>query len=134
MARSQPVRFPVKMARAMPPKRQNAPPASPAPSAPRVVKKSLYGWRWQHYRLAQLRAEPLCRFCLALGRPVPASVVDHIERHDGTHADPRFWNPANFQSLCKPCHDSVKQQLDRRGAARGFDADGLPLYPDPNRR
>jgi 5-methylcytosine-specific restriction protein A len=72
--------------------------------------------------------------CLAEGRPVPATVVDHIERHDGTHADPRFWDMRNLQSLCKPHHDSVKQQLDRKGFARGYDAQGLPLYPDARRR
>jgi 5-methylcytosine-specific restriction enzyme A len=104
------------------------------PARPYVVKKSLYGSRWQHYRLAQLRAEPLCRLCLeTTGRPVPATVVDHIERHDGTHADPRFWDPNNFQSLCKPCHDAVKQALDRSGFARGYDARGLPLYPGSRR-
>jgi 5-methylcytosine-specific restriction protein A len=98
-------------------------------SKPKPKTKSLYGSRWQPYRLAQLRAEPLCRFCLQRGRLTPATVVDHIERHDGTWRDPRFWNPANFQSLCKSCHDGVKQALDRSGRARGYDANGLPLYP-----
>lgn len=96
-------------------------------------KRSLYGSRWRRYRLAQLQAEPLCRFCLDRGLLVPATVVDHIERHDGTHSDPRFWDSGNFQSLCKRCHDSVKQAIDRTGRARGFDAQGLPLYPDPRR-
>jgi hypothetical protein len=114
----------------MAPKSQNAPAASPARPGPGVAKKSLYGRRWRRYRIAQLQAEPLCAFCLELGRLVPATVVDHVRRHDGSHADPLFWDPGNFQSLCKPCHDGVKQGIDRSGWARGFDARGLPLYPD----
>jgi 5-methylcytosine-specific restriction endonuclease McrA len=94
--------------------------------------KSLYGGRWRRYRLAQLQRNPLCRFCYDRGLIVPATVVDHIVRHAG-HADPLFWNTANLQSLCKPCHDSVKQQIDRHGWARGYDEQGLPLYPDPQR-
>lgn len=94
--------------------------------------KSLYGRRWRKYRLAQLRANPLCRFCLDRGLIVPATVVDHIQRHAG-HGDPLFWNTDNHQSLCKRCHDSVKRQLDRKGWARGYDEQGLPLYPDARR-
>jgi 5-methylcytosine-specific restriction protein A len=92
--------------------------------------KALYGGRWRVYRLAHLRAEPLCRMCLAIGMITPAKVVDHIERHHG-HADPQFWNPDNFQSLCTYCHDSIKRQIDRKGWARGYDDKGMPLYPDP---
>jgi 5-methylcytosine-specific restriction endonuclease McrA len=66
--------------------------------------------------------------CLPLGRLTPATVVDHIRRHTG-HADPLFWDTGNFQSLCKSCHDAVKQALDRTGRARGYDIRGLPLYP-----
>jgi 5-methylcytosine-specific restriction enzyme A len=106
----------------------NASAAFPGRSGAGVAKKSLYGRRWRRYRLAQLQAFPLCAFCLELGRLTPATVVDHKRRHAG-HADPLFWDRANFQSLCKPCHDAVKQALDRTGRARGYDENGLPLYP-----
>lgn len=34
-------------------------------------------------------------------------VCDHIKPHRG---DERlFWDRANLQTLCKPCHDSLKQ-------------------------
>jgi 5-methylcytosine-specific restriction enzyme A len=89
-------------------------------------RPSLYGRRWRKHRIAHLRAHPLCVMCLP--RPVAATVVDHIKRHAG-HGDPLFWDPGNWQSLCKPCHDSVKQQQDRKGFARGHDELGLPLYP-----
>jgi hypothetical protein len=39
-----------------------------------------------------------------------------------------------LQSLCKECHDSVKQSLEKGGAGhiRGCDLDGYPLDPrDP---
>ena len=94
--------------------------------------KSLYGWRWQRYRMAQLRSNPLCQFCYDRGLIVPAVVVDHIVRHQG-HTDPLFWDTSNHQSLCKRCHDSIKQQLDRKGWARGHDEQGLPLNGDPQR-
>ena len=80
--------------------------------------KSLYGWRWQRYRMAQLQANPLCRFCFERGLIVPAVVVDHVVRHQG-HDDPLFWDTANLQSLCKRCHDSIKEQLDARVGQEG---------------
>jgi hypothetical protein len=109
-------------------KSQNALAASPGRPGHSVAKKSLYGRRWRRYRLAQLQRHPLCAMCERLGRLIPATVVDHIRRHRG-HADPLFWDRENFQSLCKPCHDAVKQALDRSGRARGYDVRGLPLYP-----
>ncbi|MNJ57885.1 hypothetical protein D3C77_534950 [compost metagenome] len=41
-----------------------------------------------------------------------------------------FWDPDNWQSLCKFCHDSVKQRLERSGRVPGCSSAGLPL--DPN--
>lgn len=74
-------------------------PLQPKPSA------GLYGYRWQRARERYLRAFPLCRQCDADGNgPTAATVVDHIEPHRG---DTRlFWLTANWQSLCKPCHDA----------------------------
>ena len=46
---------------------------------------------------------PLCAFCQAEGKVVPATVVDHIIPHRG---DQRlFWDQTNWESLCKGCHD-----------------------------
>lgn len=58
-------------------------------------------WR-EHIRPAQLAREPLCRFCLALGRFTEADEVDHIERPFGDRRLQR--DPNNFQSLCGSCH------------------------------
>ena len=47
--------------------------------------------------------DPLCAFCQAEGKLVPATVVDHIIQHRG---DQRlFWDQSNWESLCKECHD-----------------------------
>lgn len=83
----------------------------------------LYNFAWQKRRARQLEDEPLCVFCLAMGRVVPATVADHIVPHRG---DPeRFEGP--LQSLCAPCHSSRKQQIERTGTFRGCDEHGLPL-------
>jgi 5-methylcytosine-specific restriction enzyme A len=62
-----------------------------------------YGPRWRRARAAFLARHPLCAACRAKGRVVPATVVDHLVPHRGNPE--RFWNEANWQGLCKPCHD-----------------------------
>ena len=62
-----------------------------------------YGSRWQKAREAYLGRHPLCAQCRALGRIVPATVVDHIVPHKGD--DRLFWDSGNWESLCKRCHD-----------------------------
>jgi len=83
---------------------------------------------WRHLRERQLRLAPLCAYCAAAGRVVPAEVADHIQPHRGDRS--KFFDPQNLQSLCKSCHDSVKQAAEKRdGIARGSDLAGLPLDP-----
>lgn len=74
--------------------------------------------RWRRIRRAQLRAEPLCRFCLDNGRVTQATIADHVVSHGGD------WNQfltGKLQSLCKPCHDGFKKlgdgipQIDEHG-------------------
>lgn len=60
-----------------------------------------YGHRWQRARLSYLNAHPLCVTCRPL--TVGATVVDHVVPHRGD--DELFWDEANWQPLCKPCHD-----------------------------
>lgn len=82
---------------------------------------------WRHLRLAQLRAEPLCRMCKALGQLVPATVADHVKPHRGDLE--LFRDPDNLQSLCARCHSSHKQAQENHadGLVRGAGVDGLPL-------
>jgi 5-methylcytosine-specific restriction enzyme A len=57
----------------------------------------------------------------------PATVVDHVIPHNG---DPGgFWG-GTLQSLCAPCHDDRKKQIEWRGYASDVGVDGWPT--DPN--
>ena len=67
-----------------------------------------YDYKWQKARERFLFDNPLCVYCQREGRVTAASVVDHITPHHGDQA--LFWCQANWQPLCKPCHDSVKQR------------------------
>jgi 5-methylcytosine-specific restriction protein A len=91
----------------------------------RVLYKSA---QWQRMRGYQLSQEPLCRFCAKQGRVEPASVVDHIKPHRGDRK--LFFDGFNLQSLCKPCHDSIKQAEEHRGYSNEIGLDGRPV--DPN--
>ena len=62
-----------------------------------------YNRRWQKVSKQYLTIHPLCENCLKNGKYTKATVVDHIKPHRG---DPElFWDPKNWQALCKPCHD-----------------------------
>ncbi len=100
-----------------------------------------YGYRWQLARDAYLRSHPLCSMCSTPERPVPAAVVDHKTaprlKDAKTSGDAKqieaawklFWSPANWQPLCKFCHDSTKQRLEKSGRVAGCTPGGLPLDP-----
>lgn len=84
-----------------------------------------YNARWRRARASFLTAHPFCSECQKLGHITPSSVVDHIKPHKGDQA--LFWDEANWQALCKQCHDSYKQRLERSGKVVGCSADGWPL-------
>lgn len=86
-----------------------------------------YTTAWDKARKVFLTEHPLCRYCEAHGLIVPATVVDHIKRHGGDAA--LFWDTDNWQPLCQPCHNSVKQSDERRGFIAGCDAGGRPVDP-----
>jgi 5-methylcytosine-specific restriction enzyme A len=72
-----------------------------------------YGPRWRRARAAFLAQYPLCAACQVQGRVVPSTAVDHIVPHRG---DPvLFWDEANWQGLCKPCHDGKTAREGRWG-------------------
>ena len=86
-----------------------------------------YGSRWQKARAGFLRSHPLCADHQKRGHIVEATVVDHIVPHRGDYE--LFWSRGNWQSLCKTCHDSAKQRIEKGGAVTGCDLSGLPLDP-----
>ena len=87
--------------------------------------KSLYNYQWQKVRLKFLNNNPLCVFCDEGGDIVPATVVDHKKPHRGDLV--LFWDPNNWQALCKVCHDSVKSRMESGKDVRVIGVDGWPL-------
>ena len=86
---------------------------------PRRASAEYHGWYslpiWTDgLRPAQLLREPFCRACAARGVRTRATVVDHIEPHQGDWS--RFIDRGNLQSLCKTCHDrkTAKEQAEAR--------------------
>ncbi|MHB2165732.1 HNH endonuclease signature motif containing protein [Alsobacter sp. R-9] len=69
-----------------------------------------YNSRWDKARKTFLAHHPKCEMCGAV-----ASVVDHRIAHKGDQK--LFWNSANWQALCAPCHNSRKQSIERRAAS-----------------
>ncbi|MGE4163880.1 MAG: HNH endonuclease [Vicinamibacterales bacterium] len=74
-----------------------------------------YDRRWREYSERFRRANPDCRLCGQQGRKVPCALVDHIEPVSGP-SDPGFWDPANHQALCRPCH-ATKTKVEGRTQA-----------------
>jgi len=85
----------------------------------------LYDARWTKSAKLFLKKNPLCVYCLQVGKTTGATVVDHIVPHKGSAE--LFNDPKNRQGLCKHCHDSIKAMEESRGFAVGCGADGLPL-------
>jgi len=57
-----------------------------------------YGAKWRRARAGYLSQYPICVRCGDI-----ATVVDHITPHRGNMQ--LFWDPTNWQPLCKTCHD-----------------------------
>lgn len=74
-----------------------------------------YDGRWKKARKAHLAQHPLCEECAAIGRTTVATVVDHITPHRGNRE--RFWDIANWQSLCKTHHDAKTMRESIRANA-----------------
>ena len=83
--------------------------------------------RWQRLRKFQLLQQPLCKFCLERGIVTRANVVDHVTPHKGDWTD---FITGELQSLCEPCHNSAKRQIELRGYRYDVGIDGYPI--DPN--
>lgn len=75
-------------------------------------------FRLRHWRLSQ---EPLCRYCKRMGIVKPGDTVDHIIPHKGNMD--LFFDKMNTQTLCKSCHSSTKQKIEKSGDF-GCDVDG----------
>jgi 5-methylcytosine-specific restriction protein A len=83
--------------------------------------------RWKKLRAHQLAEQPLCESCLRRNIATPAEVADHVVPHRGDEG--AFWN-SELQSLCKRCHNGIKQQKETIGYSREIGLDGWPTDPD----
>lgn len=84
-----------------------------------------YNSAWSRLSREWRKANPLCVYCERMGKVTPAEVVDHIEPLNGDMT--RLLDTTGIQSLCKRCHDSVKQTEEKSGYLRGATKDGLPI-------
>jgi len=80
--------------------------------------------RWRRRAALQLKRYPLCAICLQNGQVVPATDADHVVPHKGNEW--AFWY-GELQSLCGPCHWSVKQKEEKRGYRSDIGVDGWPI-------
>jgi 5-methylcytosine-specific restriction endonuclease McrA len=69
-------------------------------------------WRQLSWSV-RLAAAFTCAICGRVEGRSGQTVCDHVTPHRGDRA--RFFDPGNLQCLCKGCHDTVKQRLDREG-------------------
>jgi 5-methylcytosine-specific restriction protein A len=63
---------------------------------------------WRLRRKVFLRDLFQCKHCGRLEGDTSLLVCDHIKPHRGD--EHLFWDEANLQTLCKRCHDVVKQK------------------------
>ncbi|WP_417536114.1 HNH endonuclease signature motif containing protein [Methylophaga sp.] len=87
-----------------------------------------YTYKWQKASKAYLAKHPLCVMHEEKGLYVQATVVDHKVPHRNDMK--LFWDRDNWQGLCKFCHDSIKQRLEKSGVVAGCNESGIPS--DPN--
>lgn len=88
----------------------------------------LRGRRAVELRKARLKAEPLCRHCLAKGIVRQSVVPDHIHPLEkGGVEDGRICSP-NIQCLCAECHDAkTRRDFGWRDRVERDPRTGLPL-------
>ena len=86
-----------------------------------------YGSRqWKRESAAFLSRNPLCRYCLALGRRTPSTIVNHYPPHRGDRT--AFFDKRTWEAVCKPCHDSTCQAQDKAGQRlQVTGSDGWPV-------
>ena len=79
--------------------------------------------RWQRLRKVKLAMQPLCEYCLQIGRYTPATEVDHwLAISDGGAP----YDLGNLRSSCQRCHALKTRNSER---VIGCGKDGMPLDP-----
>lgn len=91
------------------------------------MKKFYLSKQWKATRRAKLNKDPLCEYCLEVGKVKQASCVDHYQAISrGGHKTA----PDNLRSSCQSCHSKKTLGVDRNQGKdifkRGCDAKGNP--------
>jgi hypothetical protein len=60
-----------------------------------------------------------------MGREAPATVVHHKQPHKGNYD--LFWNEDNWEAVCAPCHNGIKQMQELHGYSQACGVDGMPI-------
>lgn len=96
-------------------------------------RREAHPWRalydtaaWKRLRRAHLARDPLCARCKRDGRTTEATVVHHVERHNG---DPAKFFGSELEGLCKAHHDGEAQGEEHHGFVDTIGADGWPIDP-----
>ena len=71
-----------------------------------------YNREWRIASKSYLERNPLCVGCMKKRRVVAATITDHIVPHKGDPA--LFWDPGNWQALCRSCHSRKTAVSDGR--------------------
>jgi 5-methylcytosine-specific restriction protein A len=92
-----------------------------------------YDWlystkRWKLRRLHQLRKHPLCAACQQDNVVKAATVAHHVIDH---HGDYKIFFSSPLQSLCKSCHDNIREGSHVLSCQRGCDINGKPYRTNP---
>jgi len=84
-----------------------------------------YDSKWDKLRLVILRRDLyLCQPCQRIGRPTPATQVDHVKPKAKGGTD----DHDNLQGICHDCH-KAKTALDMGAKPRPkYDAQGFPVW------
>lgn len=73
--------------------------------------------RWRKLRMAVLIRDLFtCQKCSKVEGNTALLVCDHVEPHRGD--EEKFWN-GPFQTLCKDCHDRLKQKEEQASRHQG---------------
>ncbi|MGL4528197.1 MAG: HNH endonuclease [Aestuariivirga sp.] len=107
--------------RLMAPVHGYAPGDTAAANRQRIVFEPHRAWyntaEWKRLRIATFTRDLfVCALCKRIEGKSAWLVCDHVEPHKGDRA--KFFDPANLQTLCKPCHDSEKQKQERAAGLR----------------
>jgi len=86
-------------------------PLGQMPSPPPPWKRWYKLARWQQLRLKVFLRDLYKCQAKDCGKHIADPVCDHIKPHRGDEA--LFWDEANLQTLCKPCHDRLKQHEEQ---------------------